>query len=38
MITSYEKYLKEPKSLTVEKMREVHEQILNAISDDADAK
>lgn len=38
MITSYEKYLQEPKSLTVEKMRELHEQILNAIADDVDAK
>ena len=38
MITSYEKYLEQPKSLTVEKMRDIHEKILNAISDDADAK
>lgn len=38
MITSYERYLQEPKSLTVEKMRDIHEQILNAIADDVDAK
>lgn len=38
ILASYEKYLKEPKSLTVEKMREIHEQILNTIADDADAK
>jgi len=38
MITSYEKYLTEPKSLTVEKMRMIHEQILTAIADDVDAK
>lgn len=38
MLTSYEKYLKEPKSLTVEEMRSVHEQILGEIADDMDAK
>lgn len=38
MFTSYEKYLQEPKCLTVEKMRTIHEQILGEITDDVDAK
>lgn len=38
MLASYERYLKEPKSLTVEKMRKLQEEILGEIADDAGAK
>lgn len=38
ILASYEKYLQEPKSLTVEQMRSIHEQILNEIADDMEAK
>ena len=38
ILASYEKYLQEPKSLTVEQMRFIHEQILNEIADDVEAK
>lgn len=38
MLASYERYLHEPKYLTVEQMREIHEQILGEIADDMEAK
>lgn len=38
MLASYERYLHEPKHLTVEQMREIHEQILGEIADDTEAQ
>lgn len=38
MFASYERYLKEPKSLTVEKMRTLQEEILGEIADDTEAQ
>ena len=38
MLASYERYLHEPKHLTVEEMRDIHEQILGEIADDMEAK
>ena len=38
MLASYERYLHEPKHLTVEEMRDIHEQILGEIADDAEAR
>lgn len=38
MLASYERYLHESKRLTVEQMREIHEQILGEIADDAEAR
>lgn len=38
ILSSYEKYLQAPKSITLEKMRAIHEQILGEIMDDTDAK
>ena len=38
MFASYERYLQEPKHLTVEQMREIHEQILGEIADDTEAR
>ena len=38
MFASYERYLKEPKSLTVEKMRTLQEEILGEIADDTEAR
>ena len=37
MFMSYERYLREPKSLTVEKMRALQEEILGEIADDTEA-
>lgn len=38
MFMSYERYLREPKSLTVEKMRALQEEILGEIAGDAEAQ
>lgn len=38
MLASYERYLHESKHLTVEEMRDIHEQILSEIAEDAEAR
>ena len=38
MFMSYERYLREPKSLTVEKMRTLQEEILGEIASDSEAQ
>ena len=38
MFASYERYLREPKHLTVERMRALQEEILGEIADDAEAR
>lgn len=38
MLASYERYLHESKRLTVEQMREIHEQILGEIADDTEGR
>lgn len=38
MFQSYRTYINEPKSLTIEKMQQLHEEILNEIGNDEDAK
>ena len=37
MIGTYEEYLKEPKSLTVEEMQALHRALLEELGDDEDA-
>ncbi len=37
MIGTYEEYLREPKSLTLEQMQALHQEILKEIGDDEDA-
>ena len=37
MIGTYEEYLKEPKSLTVEEMQALHKAMLEELGDDEDA-
>ena len=38
MLASYERYLHESKRLTVEQMREIHEQILGETADDTEGR
>ena len=38
MITTYEEYLQQPKSISVDKMQQLHTEILAEIADDEEAK